>query len=99
MPQETKVVVEPTMEPAAMEVSVQVATNPQLGEILVDGNGMTLYMYTKDEADKSNCAGGCLEAWPPLLADGTVIAGDGVDANLLGETALADGSMIRNNFV
>ncbi len=94
MPQETKVVVEPTMEPAAMEVSVQVATNPQFGEILVDGNGMTLYMYTKDEADKSNCAGGCLEAWPPLLADGTVIAGDGVDANLLGETALADGSMI-----
>lgn len=94
MPQETQVVVEPTMETAAMEVSVQVATNPQLGDILVDGSGMTLYMYTKDEADKSNCAGGCLEAWPPLLADGTVVAGDGVDASLLGETALADGSMI-----
>jgi predicted lipoprotein with Yx(FWY)xxD motif len=75
------------------DVTVAVAST-SLGDILVDGKGMTLYMFTKDTANKSNCAGGCLEAWPPLLAGGTVTAGEGVDEALIGEGDLGDGRKI-----
>jgi predicted lipoprotein with Yx(FWY)xxD motif len=94
MPEDAPLVAEPTLEVKETEVIIQVAKDPVLGDILVDGNGMTLYMFTKDEPNKVNCAGDCLAAWPPLLADGAVTAGAGVDASLLGEAALPDGSMI-----
>ena len=41
---------------------------------------MTLYMFTKDEANKSNCDSDCLAKWPPLLTQGKPVLGDGVDA-------------------
>ena len=39
-----------------------------LGEILVDGSGHTLYLFTKRPHDKDSCAkvAGCLETWPAL---------------------------------
>ena len=80
--------------PGALLLLLKVAADPKLGNILVDGDGMTLYMFTKDEPDKSNCAGGCLDAWPPLLALDNPAVGEGVDASLLGTAALADGSLI-----
>ena len=79
---------------APLEAVINVATDPKLGEILVDGKGMTLYMFTKDEPDKSNCAGDCLAKWPPLLTQGSPKLGDGVDDSLVGTATLADGSMI-----
>ena len=44
-----------------------------LGTILVDGKGMTLYMFTKDtqNSNKSACSGQCLAAWPPLYGKPT----------------------------
>ncbi len=82
--------------PAAVEEepTVTVAEHPELGQILVDAEGMTLYMFTKDEANKSNCSGGCLAAWPPLLTNGSPVAGDGVDESLLGAGDLGDGRQI-----
>ena len=74
-------------------ITIQVADSA-LGKILVDGKGMTLYMFTKDEPNKSNCAGGCLEAWPPFLAVDNHVLGDGVDKSLLGTTTLADGKVM-----
>lgn len=82
------------LAPALAEAMVNVATDPTLGQILVAGNGMTLYMYTKDTADKSNCAGGCLTAWPALLSQGNPQAGTGVNASLLSTAKLADGTLI-----
>lgn len=62
-----------------------------LGDVVVDAKGMTLYMYTKDTkgSGTSACAGQCLAAWPPLLADGTPSA-DGV-TGALGTIDTADG--------
>jgi predicted lipoprotein with Yx(FWY)xxD motif len=51
-------------------------------------------MFTKDEANKSNCAGDCLVKWPPLLTQGKPVLGAGVDAALVGSAAMPDGSMI-----
>ncbi len=61
-----------------------------LGSILVDGKGITLYLFTKDTPNASNCTGQCLAAWPPLLGKPT--AGKGVDAAKLGSFTRADGS-------
>jgi predicted lipoprotein with Yx(FWY)xxD motif len=36
--------------------------------VMTDGNGKTLYYYTKDAANQSNCTGGCLAAWPVFTA-------------------------------
>ena len=79
---------------SAAEASINIATDPKFGKILVDGKGMTLYLYTKDEPSKSNCSAGCLKAWPPLMTQGIPKLGDGVDASLIGNAALADGSKI-----
>jgi predicted lipoprotein with Yx(FWY)xxD motif len=35
------------------------------GEYLTAANGMTLYQYTKDANNVSNCTGACATAWPP----------------------------------
>jgi predicted lipoprotein with Yx(FWY)xxD motif len=63
-----------------MEVTVNMATDPTLGPILVGGNGMTLYLFTKDTPNETTCYGKCATAWPPLLIDenGKVTAGPGV---------------------
>ena len=76
------------------EAAINVATDAKLGSILVDGQGMTLYMFTKDEADKSNCTGKCIENWPALVTQGKPELGEGVDASLIGTAPLPDGSMI-----
>lgn len=79
---------EPTTAPATGgDVSgpaIEVADHPELGEILVDSEGLTLYMFDSDEkgSGASTCSGGCAEAWPPLTEGGTPEAGDGVTADL-----------------
>lgn len=35
--------------------------------ILTDAQGKTLYTFTKDSPNKSNCSGGCLAAWPAFV--------------------------------
>jgi predicted lipoprotein with Yx(FWY)xxD motif len=55
-----------------------------LGKILVDGKGMTVYYFTKDTANsgKSVCSGGCLTAWPAVVASSDTPKGDGITAKL-----------------
>ncbi|MEQ1874749.1 MAG: hypothetical protein ABL953_13625 [Ilumatobacteraceae bacterium] len=54
-----------------------------LGQILVDANGMTLYLFANDPVDTATCTGGCAGAWPPFLADDDHIhAGEGLDDDL-----------------
>lgn len=77
---------------AQTEATLQVADNATLGPILVDGEGLTLYHFTRDEPGVSNCTGECLANWPPLLAaEGAVQADAGVTGQL-GTIARDDGS-------
>ncbi|WP_313814142.1 hypothetical protein [Glutamicibacter sp.] len=41
-----------------------------LGKIVVDQRGMTVYQFDKDtqNSGKSSCTGSCLDAWPPVPA-------------------------------
>lgn len=88
---------EMTTEPAdgatlAGSFTVGVATS-DLGEILVDADGMTLYLFNNDSDGTSACVDSCAENWPPLLVDGEATAGEGADASLLTTIERADGSM------
>jgi predicted lipoprotein with Yx(FWY)xxD motif len=71
--------------------TVMLSNSPKLGDFLVDPKGMTLYVYSKDTAGVSNCAGDCLASWPALVATGDMMAGAGVSGKL-GEITRADGT-------
>ena len=62
----------------------------ELGTILVDAGGNTLYMFTQDSPGESTCEDACLAAWSALPGD--VKAGEGVDESLLGTIERSDGS-------
>ena len=79
---------------SASTVTIDVASDPTLGKFLVDSKGMTLYVFTKDGPDQSNCDAKCMANWPPLVTSGTAKVGSGVDASLIGTATLADGAKI-----
>ncbi|MGW6460928.1 SCO0930 family lipoprotein [Streptomyces sp. NPDC055078] len=65
----------------------------ELGKVVTDSAGFTLYRFDKDTASppKSNCDGDCAKAWPVVAAGGATAA-PGVDAALIGEVTRTDGS-------
>lgn len=83
---------------AGTEVSgpmLQVAERPEQGTYVVDGEGMSLYLFLPDEGASSTCYEDCAKAWPPLLLNdpqASVNAGEGIDEELLGSTERTDGS-------
>ncbi|WIY04081.1 SCO0930 family lipoprotein [Amycolatopsis mongoliensis] len=79
--------------PASNESKLVVADVANVGQVLTDQNGMTLYRFDKDTAKppKSNCDGDCAKAWPPMLATGDVQV-QGVDKNLVGKVTRSDGT-------
>ena len=72
--------------------TVSVSQNEALGDFLVDAEGMTLYLFTKDAENVSNCYDDCAAAWPPLLTGSEATVGEGLDASLLGTTERTDGT-------
>jgi predicted lipoprotein with Yx(FWY)xxD motif len=65
----------------------------RLGQILVDGKGITLYDFVKDKGKTSVCYGACAALWPPLITHGKPVAGSGVRRSLLGTTKRKDGKL------
>ena len=74
---------------AGTSVSVKIA-DTALGKIIVEADGTTLYMFSKDTKGASNCTGGCASAWPPLI--GTPTNGAGVDAGDVSTITRPDGT-------
>jgi predicted lipoprotein with Yx(FWY)xxD motif len=70
---------------------VQVMSS-QYGDVLFDGRGYALYLFTHDKQDKSRCYGACAKAWPPFKTKGKPVAGTGADASLLGKTKRKNGT-------
>lgn len=77
-------------EPAGQ---MAVASTKQLGKVVTDSEGFTLYRFDKDSSSppKATCEGDCAKAWPVVSPEGAK-APAGVDASLLGEVTRADGS-------
>jgi predicted lipoprotein with Yx(FWY)xxD motif len=64
-----------------------------LGRILVDSHGKTLYLWAHDKGRKSTCYGDCASYWPPLIAHGKPLARAGARARLVGTTRRSDGRL------
>ena len=79
--------------PIQSNAAVNTAEHAELGTILVEAGGRTLYLRTSDEPSVSTCSAGCARAWPPLVTRGDAVAGEGVDGDLLGTITREDGSV------
>src|SRR5713226_3667476 len=77
--------------PSPAAATIAVATNSKLGQILVDGKGITVYLFVKDTGQSSTCYTSCAQVWPPVLTNGAPVAGTGATASLLGTTTRTDG--------
>jgi predicted lipoprotein with Yx(FWY)xxD motif len=64
----------------------------ELGMVLVDSDGKTLYDFHKDKGTTSSCYGACAQVWPPLLTEGEPTVGNGASASQLGTTDRKDGT-------
>jgi predicted lipoprotein with Yx(FWY)xxD motif len=64
--------------------TVAVGSTDELGDFLVNYEGLTLYLFTNDEPGVSNCAEECAENWPPFTVQATdpLVAGNGVMGEL-----------------
>jgi predicted lipoprotein with Yx(FWY)xxD motif len=71
--------------------TVGVANDRNLGKILDDTDGRTLYLFAKDSGTKSACTAACASAWPPLRASGKPTVGAGASASIVGTTPRSDG--------
>lgn len=56
--------------------TVKVAKSEKLGSYLTDAKGMTLYLFKKDSAGKSACAGGCVAKWPIYYREKVGVSGN-----------------------
>jgi predicted lipoprotein with Yx(FWY)xxD motif len=70
--------------PASAAASELKVADSKVGQIVVDGKGMSVYYYTKDTKDSgtSSCTGGCLTAWPPVFTTATTPSVEGVTGTL-----------------
>jgi predicted lipoprotein with Yx(FWY)xxD motif len=80
--------------PAAGGAATIATADTDMGTVLVDQEGFTLYLFTNDTGSSSTCTadGGCAATWPAITTNGAPVAGDGVDASLLGTTTRDDGT-------
>jgi predicted lipoprotein with Yx(FWY)xxD motif len=78
---------------AAGTASLSLAARGSLGQVLVDSQGRTLYLWEADKGSTSTCSGNCASAWPPATVTGSPTAGPGVNASLIGTTKRSDGTM------
>ncbi len=82
-----------TSKPAHVSTSetVMLTDNTEYGKIMIDGDGMTLYFFTKDkDTSDSNCNGQCVTNWPIFYAD-TLTIGSGLESEDFDEIMRSDG--------
>jgi predicted lipoprotein with Yx(FWY)xxD motif len=78
-------------ETAGGQAATVGVTNANLGKILVDSQGHTLYLFTRDTGTTSTCTGACAVNWPPLLITGKPSIGSGAAASKVSTITRTDG--------
>ncbi len=74
------------------EADLGLAAHAELGQILVNAAGNTLYMFLPDAQGESTCYDSCAQNWPPVVSDGDVSLGEGLSQDLVGSVTRTDGS-------
>src|SRR5260370_37362639 len=76
--------------PSPAAATIAVASNAKLGQILVDGEGITVDLFVKDTGASSTCYTSCAQVLPPVLISGTPQAETGTAASPLRTTACTE---------
>jgi predicted lipoprotein with Yx(FWY)xxD motif len=66
-------------------------SNTSLGNILVNSQGRTLYLFNRDSGTMSECDGACAVNWPPLRVVGKPTIGTGAKASLASTSTRSNG--------
>ena len=74
-------------------ITISLASVGDLGKVLVDPQGMTVYDFHKDKGGTPTCYGACAQAWPPVVSAGEPQPGNGASASMLGTVERKDGTM------
>jgi predicted lipoprotein with Yx(FWY)xxD motif len=77
-------------ETATPSPTIRLENNATLGPHLADGQGNTLYYFSRDLAGTNNCTGGCAAIWP-LFYDPSPVLGEGLKAEDFTTITTADG--------
>lgn len=77
---------DPTPEPVKR---VLLANNATFGNILTDSQGKSLYFFSKDTKNTSECSGGCVTNWP-IFYDANITVAAGLDINDFSTITRAD---------
>ena len=78
--------------PVYTKARINATENNELGTMLTDESGRSLYLFTNDERNVSTCSGACALAWPPLITVEDPVAGDGLAQDRLGAISREDGA-------
>ena len=84
---------EDTDEARVRDEIVVRAARSEFGRMLFDSDGQAVYVFEKDPKGRSVCYGDCAEAWPPVFTDGEPVAGEGIEAALLGTVKRRGGTV------
>lgn len=61
-------------EDVPAEASVKLADDATFGQIMTDSNGMTLYFFSRDTKDTSECtSNGCVSTWPAFYQENITV--------------------------
>jgi predicted lipoprotein with Yx(FWY)xxD motif len=77
--------------PPTGPVTIRVSDHPQLGQILVDGQDRSVYLYGGDGKNQSTCTEECARVWPPVRTRGEPKAVEGANPDMLGSIVRGDG--------
>lgn len=80
--------------PVTGAATVKVAEVGAFGQVLADSAGYSIYVFANDTQNSgtSSSAGDCLVEWQPLLTGGDPVAGESVDAAMLGTITRDNGT-------
>jgi predicted lipoprotein with Yx(FWY)xxD motif/plastocyanin len=84
----------PTSAPApaaSPQYTINVMSNANIGNYLVDGKGMTLYYFTRDSENKSNASAAVIANWPVFYTP-SIIVPSSLNAIDFGTITRDDGS-------
>jgi predicted lipoprotein with Yx(FWY)xxD motif len=70
--------------PAVTTPTLRLATVGNLGKVLVNRSGRTLYLFEPDKQKKVTCTASCAEVWPQDKVTGALGVGAGLKSSLIG---------------
>lgn len=88
-----------TEEAPEPPANVLITVDDVHGEIITDGDGVSLYFFTRDADGTNHCTGGCENFWPIFYeADIRLEESSALDANDFGVITLSDGTTKQTTY-